>query len=122
MIRRTKKIANHFVRWFDRSFSSGWGRQVVFLGSLLLGFLVLWTWIMNANADDAPFKDSVVRTLELMLDPGCFGGSEEKPFPVVLQLLVTLTGAVFFTAMLITVADIYEPKRKRYIDSYFEQQ
>lgn len=104
MIRRSKKTLNKFIRWFDRSFSSGWGRQVMFLGALLLVFIVFWTAVMYANGNGGKdVSTSFVRTLELILDPGSFGGSNEKGFSVWLQLLVTLTGAVVFTAMLITV-------------------
>lgn len=107
---RMKKYWNRCVRWFDRSFSSGWGRQVMFLGGVLIACLAIWTCIMficvrndalgDRNAEGAAF----IRTLELMLDPGSFNGSsKDEAFPLILQLLVTITGAVFFTAMLITV-------------------
>lgn len=107
---RMKKYWNRCVRWFDRSFSSGWGRQVMFLGGVLIACLAIWTCIMficvrndalgGRNAEGAAF----IRTLELMLDPGSFNGSsKDEAFPLMLQLLVTITGAVFFTAMLITV-------------------
>lgn len=103
MLRRSKKIVNRFVRWFDRSFSSGWGRQVMFLGVLLLVFIAFWTLVMFMKGDNQGIASSFVRTLELMLDPGSFGGSDEERFPVSVQLFVTLTGAVIFTAMIITV-------------------
>ena len=100
---------NRFVRWFDRSFSSGWGRQVLFISALLLIFLILWTSVMFLNADRARVSDderaatAFRRTLELIIDPGTFMGSKDTGFPVFLQFLVTMTGAVIFTAMLITV-------------------
>ena len=100
---------NRFVRWFDRSFSSGWGRQVLFISGLLLVFLILWTSIMFPNADKARVSDeeraaaAIRRTVELIIDPGTFMGSDETGFPVFLQFLITMTGAVIFTAMLITV-------------------
>lgn len=103
MLRRSKKSLNKFVRWFDRSFSSGWGRQVIFLGGLLLFFLIFWTIWMLCEGNGEGLEASLVRTLELMLDPGSFSGSSELKFPVFLQFMVTLTGAVIFTAMLITV-------------------
>ena len=110
MISRTNKYWNRFVRWFDRSFSSGWGRQVLFLGGLSLVFLLIWTSVMvfsHTTIDDVTMadasKEAFVRTLELMLDPGSFGDSDKEDFPVALQFFVTLTGAVIFTAMLITV-------------------
>lgn len=100
---------NRFVRWFDRSFSSGWGRQVLFISGLLLVFLILWTSIMFLNADKVRVSDeeraaaAIRRTVELIIDPGTFMGSDETGFPVFLQFLITMTGAVIFTAMLITV-------------------
>lgn len=100
---------NRFVRWFDRSFSSGWGRQVLFISGLLLVFFILWTSIMFLNADKARVSDeeraaaAIRRTVELIIDPGTFMGSDETGFPVFLQFLITMTGAVIFTAMLITV-------------------
>ena len=105
MLRHPKKTLNKFIRWFDRSFSSGWGRQVMFLGGLLLFFLVFWTAVVYVNcAENArDLSATLQRTLELILDPGAFGGDVEDGFSVVIQLLVTLTGAVIFTAMLITV-------------------
>lgn len=100
---RLKKYWNRCVRWFDRSFSSGWGRQVMFLGGALVIFLALGTTLLYLSPapgeDDAPF----VRALELMLDPGSFNDSDKAPFSLIAQFLVTLFGAVFFTSMLITV-------------------
>lgn len=105
---RMKKYWNRCVRWFDRSFSSGWGRQVMFLGGALLIVLLLSTIALRmspapAQASENCDKMPLVRALELMLDPGSFNDSDNAPFTVVTQLLVTLAGAVFFTAMLITV-------------------
>lgn len=105
---RLKKYWNRCIRWFDRSFSSGWGRQVMFLGGALLIVLLLSTIALRmspapAQASENCDKMPLVRALELMLDPGSFNDSDNAPFTVVTQLLVTLAGAVFFTAMLITV-------------------
>lgn len=99
------KYWNRCVRLFDRSFSSGWGRQVMFLGGALLVSLFLGTLALYCTADlSLEEKDSrsFIRTLELLLDPGSFNGSTED-FPIIVQLFITLVGAVFFTAMLITV-------------------
>lgn len=102
---RLRKYWNRCVRWFDRSFSSGWSRQVMFLCGALLVFLALGTSLLylfpdrDKKVEDEPF----VRALELMLDPGSFNDSDKAPFALLAQLLVTLFGAVFFTAMLITV-------------------
>lgn len=101
-----KKYWNRCVRWFDRSFSSGWVRQVIFLGGILLVLLFVGTFVLYSTAeDDLKHKnsESFVRTLELLLDPGSFNDSDITPFSLVAQLFVTLSGAVFFTAMLITV-------------------
>lgn len=100
------KYWSHFVRWFDRSFSYGWVRQVAFLLATLAVLIAIWTIGMSFYHEkpaDGESKSSFVRTLELMLDPGAFQGSDNGEFPIIIQLLVTLTGAVFFTAMLITV-------------------
>lgn len=106
-----KKYLSRFARWFDRSFSSGWGRQVIFLGGLLVTVLVIWILVLAAFHKDG-FKDAIIsreapiRALELILDPGAFVDSDtsgNESFPIQLQFLITLTGAVFFTAMLITV-------------------
>lgn len=105
------KLLNRFIRLFDRSFSSGWVRQVMFLGSLMLVFFLLCAlamYLCAINSDiseaDASFK-ALVRTLELMLDPGSFSGSGDykDTFPILLQFITTIIGAVIFTAMLITV-------------------
>ena len=101
---RLKKYWNRYVRWFDRSFSSGWGRQVMFLCGALLIVLMLSTIALHVSpAPREGDKMPLVRALELMLDPGSFNDSDSAPFTIVTQLLVTLVGAVFFTAMLITV-------------------
>lgn len=92
------KYWNRCVRLFDRSFSSGWGRQVMFLGGALLVSLFLGTLALYCTADlSLEEKDSrsFIRTLELLLDPGSFNGSTED-FPIIVQLFITLVGAVFF--------------------------
>lgn len=101
-----KKYWNRCVRWFDRSFSSGWGRQILFLGGALLIFLCIWTSVLffsSVSRTEGMYKGAFVRAIELMLDPGAFTDSDPNEFPLLLQLLVALTGAVLFTAMLITV-------------------
>jgi hypothetical protein len=99
-----KKYWNRCVRWFDRSFSSGWGRQVMFLCGALLIILAVGTTLLYFFPSPSENKDTpIIRTLELMLDPGSFNDSDKAPFSLIAQLLVTLFGAVFFTSMLITV-------------------
>lgn len=127
-MRRRTKLWNSYVRWFDRSFSSGWTRQVMFLCALLVFFIVLWTSVMHLCRGGQYSEIAFTRTLELMLDPGAFQeadeGSSSAPndFPMGLRLLITLSGAVIFTAMLITVLgniisnriDNYKKGRVRY--------
>lgn len=127
-----KKYWNKGVRWFDRSFSRGAGRQVMFLCGALLFVLAIGTVLLSGSQSsyvnketlkDTPqdtiqvatkvtlqvaTKDTLqdtpfIRTLELMLDPGSFNDSDKAPFSLIAQLIVTLLGAVFFSAMLITV-------------------
>lgn len=101
---RRSKYFSRFVRWFDRSFSSGWGRQVIFLGSILLVLLLVGTVALILFPDNAvDSKEPYVRALELILDPGSFGDSDDEPFSLFVQLLIALAGAVVFTAMIITV-------------------
>ncbi|MBR1959587.1 MAG: hypothetical protein IKA34_03340 [Bacteroidales bacterium] len=66
---------------------------------LLIGTFALHKSSVPGGEQNEP----LIRALELILDPGSFNGSDENSFSLVVQLLVTLTGAVFFTAMLITV-------------------
>ncbi len=102
---RLKKYLNRCVRWFDRSFSSGWGRQVMFLVGVLLFFLAVGSTLLYLFPDPSKASNDmpIVRALELMLDPGSFNDSDKAPFSITVQLIVTLFGAVFFTSMLITV-------------------
>lgn len=104
MLNHLKKYWNRGVRLFDRSFSSGWGRQVLFLLGTLTIVLLIGTFALHKSSVQGGKQDEpLIRALELILDPGSFNGSDENSFSLVVQLLVTLTGAVFFTAMLITV-------------------
>lgn len=57
----------------------------------------------SVSRTEGIYKGAFVRAIELMLDPGAFTDSDPNEFPLLLQLLVALTGAVLFTAMLITV-------------------
>lgn len=104
MLNHWKKYWNRCVRLFDRSFSSGWGRQVLFLLGALTVVLLIGTFALHkSSVPGGEQNEPLIRALELILDPGSFNGSDENSFSLVVQLLVTLTGAVFFTAMLITV-------------------
>lgn len=106
-MRSGSKIWNRFVRWFDRAFSEGWRRQVLFLAILLLACLGGWMLYAGGINGWKFTVDSLVRVLELMLDPGSFQGSADNVadsgLSVLAQFLITLCGAVLFTAMMITV-------------------
>ena len=97
------KLWKKYLRWFDGSFSKGWFEQVKFLVLLILGFLLLWYVISLCFGEENHF----LKILELMMDPGSFGNSdqyaEEHKLPVLLAWLATISGAVLFSAMLITV-------------------
>ncbi len=93
-----KKIWKGYLRWFDRSFSKGWFDQVKFLTVVILCMMVVWYFIALLFKGEGNF----LRIIELMLDPGAFDGSD-KSFPIFLSLLVAISGAVLFSAMLITV-------------------
>lgn len=105
------RLFNRFIRLFDRSFSSGWLRQVMLLGGLMLVFFLICALVMYLCAINSDLSvtdasiEALVRTLELMLDPGSFNGSSDykDTFPILLQFIITIIGAVIFTAMLITV-------------------
>lgn len=66
---------------------------------LLVGTVALILFPDNAVDSKEPY----VRALELILDPGSFGDSDDEPFSLFVQLLIALAGAVVFTAMIITV-------------------
>lgn len=80
---------------------------MLFLAALLLFCLAAWM-VYACGINGWKFTDgSLVRVVELMLDPGSFQGSVEKVddsgLSVFAQFLITLCGAVLFTAMMITV-------------------
>ncbi|MGM9736036.1 MAG: hypothetical protein ACI3ZL_06455 [Candidatus Cryptobacteroides sp.] len=99
------RLYSAFVRWFDKAFSGGWFRQVLFLAAVLLMFVLIWLGVLSLVIPQGVCKENFIRILELMLDPGAFVDSSEKgrDFPVLLQFIITISGAVFFTAMMITV-------------------
>ena len=97
-----RKLWKSYLRWFDRSFSRGWLDQVTFLTLTILGFMGLWYLVSLSFQGDRNF----LRILELMMDPGAFIGSDEMKghsFPVIFSWIVAISGAVLFSAMLITV-------------------
>ena len=96
--------SSSFVRWLDRAFSGGWVKQVIFLVLILLMFTLLWTLILVLFINKNVNQNDFIRILELMLDPGAFVGSQDHPdIPIILQFIITISGAVIFTAMMITV-------------------
>lgn len=104
------KLWNNFVRWFDRAFSRGWMKQVLFLGTVLLFVVLVWTVILAVMLHGEISSGHLLRITELVLDPGAFVGSDTydggdgKPyFPVVIQFIIAISGAVLFTSMIITV-------------------
>lgn len=97
------KLWKRYLRWFDRSFSKGWFDQVKFLTLLILGCILVWYGISLFYGE----KNHFLRILELMMDPGSFSGSDEYErahnLPIVLSWLAAISGAVLFSAMMITV-------------------
>lgn len=94
-----RKLRKRFLRWFDGSFSKGWLDQVAFL----TGVLMLVIAICYSIAFLCGYKGSFLRIIELLLDPGAFAGNNPFELPIWLAWVTTICGAVFFTAMLITV-------------------
>lgn len=92
-----KNIYHHF----DRSFSEGRGRQILWLLSVLgiiIGVLILVNKLLLGES-----AISDIRIVELLLDPGNFVGKAEGDGSLVFQFIITVLGAIFFTAMLISV-------------------
>lgn len=90
--RRFKGLA--FKR-FDRDFYKSKGFQFLWL----LGFFAvcwLFSMLVGEIGGVRPW-----RVMELLLDPGCFAGSEDEKCSVWIQLAITFIGAVCFTSFLI---------------------
>ena len=97
-----RKLWKSYLRWFDRSFSRGWLDQVTFLTLTISGFIGVWYLV----ALSFPGERNFMRILELMMDPGAFIGSdklEEHTFPIFFSWVIAISGAVLFSAMMITV-------------------
>mgnify|MGYP003297409714 CR=1 FL=1 len=97
-----RKLWKSYLRWFDRSFSRGWLDQVTFLTLTILGFVGVWYLV----ALSFPGERNFMRILELMMDPGAFIGSDKlegHSFPIFFSWVIAISGAVLFSAMLITV-------------------
>ena len=76
--------------------------QVTFLTLTILGFVGVWYLV----ALSFPGERNFMRILELMMDPGAFIGSDKlegHSFPIFFSWVIAISGAVLFSAMLITV-------------------
>lgn len=101
-----RKIWKRYLRWFDRAFSDGWIGQISFLSIIILFFVALWMLISILVLQDFPDYGQINRIVELMMDPGAFMNSdtgEKHDFPVVFSWIISISGVVLFTAMLITI-------------------
>lgn len=101
-----RKIWKRYLRWFDRAFSSGWIGQISFLSIIILFFVALWMLISILVLHDFPDNGQINRIVELMMDPGAFMNSdtgEKHGFPVAFSWIISISGVVLFTAMLITI-------------------
>ncbi len=97
-----RKLWKSYLRWFDRSFSRGWLDQVAFLTATILGFVGIWYLVSLPFEGDRKF----LRIMELMMDPGAFVNSDKMDghnFYIFFQWIIAISGAVLFSAMLITV-------------------
>lgn len=89
---------------FDRDFYNSNGLQFVWLlGIIVVFFLAFLGFCKWADI-------SVWRMVALLLDPGCFSGSE-KDGNVYFQLIVTLVGAVVFTSFTINAIGNFLDRR-----------
>ena len=94
---------------FDRDFYNGNGLQFVWLLSIIAVFFL--TFVGFCKAADI----TVWRMVELLLDPGSFGGSEGHG-NVYFQLFVTLVGAVIFTSFTINAIGNFLDRRLESVD------
>lgn len=110
----TRKFIKRFWRWikknFDKAFYRSRGGQFVWLGSILI--VVCGVFIGFCSSCGI----GEWRVIELMLDPGSFVGSSRDGFgKAMLQFVVTLTGALAFTCLLINAFGNWLDRR---IDNY----
>lgn len=101
-----------FKRRFDRMLSEGQGRQLLWLTIITLSvFLLLY---FSANLMGGLSWQEV---LGLYLDPGNFPG-DKKEVPIyldVIRVLIILSGAVFFSALLISIlSNVFDNISKSY--------
>ena len=91
---------------FDRAYSanSAWKPALWVAGSLLFFVLVFWLlgllWYLTPYGYNKPYgAPRIVETLSLLLSPGSYPRASVLPY--LFQAVVSLFGAVFFTAFLI---------------------
>ena len=91
---------------FDRAYSanSAWKPALWVAGSLLFFVLVFWLlgllWYLTPYGYNKPYgTPRIVETLSLLLSPGSYPRASVLPY--LFQAVVSLFGAVFFTAFLI---------------------
>lgn len=90
-----KRYKGLLLKGFDRDFYKSKGRQFLWL----IGFFLLCLLVCNLfglAGGVGPW-----RVVELLLDPGCFAGSDEEKCSVWIQLLITIIGSICFTSFLI---------------------
>lgn len=111
LIIRFVKVGWRFVKKnFDKAIYRSRGTQFIWLGCIVL--VAVGIGIVLGRFSD--IKEW--RIVELILDPGCFGGSaSEKTGSIWVKLFVTLLGSVVFTSLLINAFGNWLDRR---IDNY----
>lgn len=94
---------------FDKAIYRSRGTQFVWLGGIVL-------IAVGIGVGAGRFFDiDEWRIVELILDPGCFGGSEHEEGSIWVKLAVTLIGSIVFTSLLINAFGNWLDRR---IDNY----
>ena len=104
-----KAVWRKIQQRFDRDFYNSNGLQFVWLLCIIATFFLLFLGFCEWAGI------SVWRMVALILDPGCFGGSE-KDGNVYFQLIVTLVGAVIFTSFTINAIGNFLDRRLEAVD------
>lgn len=112
-----RKIFKHFtLLGFDRSFSKGWGSQLVWLaGIMCFVYIVLAgiSYIGHLYAGDGSGSNRLLDILLVLIDPG--SGSESMSSP--LTIACALLGLIIFSGMLISV---FSNVLDRRVDSFLK--
>lgn len=104
-----KAVWRKIQQRFDRDFYNSNGLQFVWLLCIIVAFFLAFLGFCK-------WADiSVWRLVELILDPGSFGGSEDHG-NVYFQLVVTLVGAVIFTSFTINAIGNFLDRRLEAVD------